>query len=179
MSPEHNEAMIPDGYVRLEGSERRVSMKTKLIGQVDDNEVFKVTISLRRRNDGPPLPDLDYFTKTPPKKRKRLASGEFTEKYGAHPDDIKAVVGFAERHGLKVKRAHAGRRAVEVEGTAAQFSNAFGVSFARYEAKVRPAKNRKFPTWPKTFRGNAMALSTSRRSWQEQSWVFSDSIIGR
>jgi kumamolisin len=153
MSPDKGNAIVPDGYVRLEGSERRASSKAKLIGQVDDNEKFKVTISLRRRKDGPPLPDLDYFTKTPPKLRKRLSGEDFTEKYGAHPDDINAVVGFVEKQGLKVKTTHAGRRAVEVEGTASQFSKAFGVSFARYEIPTRPTRNKKLPARPKTYRG--------------------------
>jgi len=153
MSAEKKNAIIPDGYVRLEGSERRASSKAKLIGHVDDNERFKVTISLRRRKDGPPLPDLDYFTKTPPKLRRRLDAEEFTEKYGAHPDDIKAVVGFTEKHGLRVKNIHAGRRTVEVDGTAGQFSKAFGVAFERYEAPARPTRNQKLPARPKTYRG--------------------------
>ena len=59
MSADKNDAIVPDGFVRLEGSVRRVSSKAKLVGQVDDNEKFKVTISLRRRKDGPPMPDFD------------------------------------------------------------------------------------------------------------------------
>ena len=117
MPPEKNNVIVPDGYVRLEGSERRASSKAKLVGQVDDNENFTVTILLRRRKDGPPLPDLDYFTRTSPKMRKRLSADEFTEKYGAHPDDIAAVVKFAEGQGLAVTGTHAGRRAVVVAGT--------------------------------------------------------------
>jgi hypothetical protein len=147
------DSLIPEGYVRLAGSERRASAKAKLLGQVDENEKFKVTISLRRRKDGPPLPDLEYFTKTPPNLRKRLAPEEFAEKYGAHPDDIQAVVAFAVKNGLTVKNTHAGRRTVEVEGTAGQFSKAFGVSFARYEAPARPTRNKKLPARPKTYRG--------------------------
>ena len=137
MPPEKNNVIVPDGYVRLEGSERRASSKAKLVGQVDDNENFTVTILLRRRKDGPPLPDLDYFTRTSPKMRKRLSADEFTEKYGAHPDDIAAVVKFAEGQGLAVTGTHAGRRAVVVAGTAAQFSRAFGVSFSHFEVPAR------------------------------------------
>ena len=44
MPPEKNNVIVPDGYVRLEGSERRASSKAKLVGQVDDNEYFTVTI---------------------------------------------------------------------------------------------------------------------------------------
>ncbi|HTX74895.1 MAG TPA: protease pro-enzyme activation domain-containing protein [Terracidiphilus sp.] len=153
MSTLTDNSIVPDGYVRLEGSERRPSKNAKIIGQVDDQEKFKVTIVLRRRKDGPPLPSFDYFTNTPPKLRKRLAADEFTEKYGAHPDDIQAVVQFLEKQGLQVIKTHAGRRTVEVEGTASQFGKAFGVSFARYQAPMRPIRNKRAPARPKTYRG--------------------------
>jgi hypothetical protein len=153
MPASQNTPVVPDGYVRLEGSERRRANRAKLVGQVDANERFKVTISLRRRKDGPPLPDLNYFTTTPPKLRKRVSEEEFAENYGAHPDDVKAVVQFAEQHGLTVVKTRAGRRAVEVEGTAGQFSKAFGVSFARYEMPARATRREKLSARPKTFRG--------------------------
>jgi hypothetical protein len=152
MPAEKNNAIVPDGYVRLEGSERRTPIRAKLVGQVDDKESFKVTIALRRRKDGPPLPGFDYFTKTPPRQRKRLAPDEFAAKYGAHPDDIKAVVGFIENHGLTVKNTHAGRRTVEAEGTASRFSKAFGVTFAQYEMPAHLTRSRKLAR-PKSYRG--------------------------
>jgi len=152
MSAEKNELMVPDGYVRLKGSERRASGKAKLIGQVDDNETFPVTIVLRRREDGPPFPEFDYFTKTPPRRRMRLSREEFTEKYGAHPDEIEAVEEFAKKHGLTVKNSHAGRRHVVLEGTAAQFSAAFGVSFNRYELPPAPRRKGALPRRT-TYRG--------------------------
>jgi len=71
----------------------------------------------------------------------QLSREEFTEKYGAHPDELKAIAEFAHRHGLAVKSSHPGRRHVVVEGTADQFSKAFGVSFKRYE--LPPAPRRK------------------------------------
>jgi hypothetical protein len=146
---------IPDGYVRLEGSERRAPKKATLLGPVDDNEKFSVTIALRRRPDGPPMPDFDYFVNTPPNKRMRLSADEFTEKYGAHPGDIKKVVDFAERSGLQVTKTHAGRRTIRVSGTASQFSRAFGVTFGRYQQPARPDRfGKKLPPLPaKTYRG--------------------------
>lgn len=152
MSAEKSNAIVPAGYVRLEGSERRTSSKAKLIGPVDEKETFAVTIVLRRRADGPTFPEFDYFTKTPPRRRMRLSHDEFTEKYGAHPDEIQAIEKFAKKHGLTVKSSHAGRRHVVVEGTAAQFSAAFGVSFNRYE--LPPAPRRKgVPPRRTTYRG--------------------------
>jgi hypothetical protein len=112
---------IHEGYVQLKGSERRAARTAHVLGDVDATEKFSVTIALRRRTDGPALPDLEYFSKTPPRKRTRLSQEEFTERYGAHPDDIKAVEDFARKNGLRVVNSHAGRRHVVVEGTAAQF----------------------------------------------------------
>ena len=48
---------VPQDYIPLEGSERRPSATANHIGPADPNEVFTVTISLRRRPDGPPVPE--------------------------------------------------------------------------------------------------------------------------
>jgi hypothetical protein len=133
MATKDDGVILPKGYVRLNGSERRAPRKAKVVGEVDGNERFSVTIVLRRRKDGPPMPDFDYFSKTPPRQRMRLSQEEFAERYGAHPEEIGAVEEFARRNGLTVKSSHAGRRHVVVEGTAAEFSKAFAVSLKRYE----------------------------------------------
>jgi hypothetical protein len=138
---------LPNGYVRLPGSERRFASKAKAVGAVDGKEKFSVTIVLRRRADGPPMPDFDYFTKTPPRKRDRLAEAAFTARYGAHPDDIRAVEKFAAEYGLQVTKAHAGRRHVVLSGTAAQFSKAFAVSLSHFEIAGRKSL-RSMPVTP-------------------------------
>jgi kumamolisin len=46
---------VPEGYRRLEGSERRPAAGAKLLGPADANEQVSVTITLRRRPDGPPV----------------------------------------------------------------------------------------------------------------------------
>lgn len=139
MSTVMDNSIVPGGYVPLEGSQRRPAKHAKVVGPVEDQERFKITITLRRRTDGPPLPTFDDFTKTSPKERKRLPVDEFTEKYGAHPDDIRAVVQFLQENDLQVVNTHPGRRTVEAEGTASQFSKVFGVSFTRYEVPGRTA----------------------------------------
>src|SRR5471032_3170131 len=117
MDNSKNQKSLPKDYVPVPGSERRPSKNAKLLGPADAAETFKVTIVLRRRTDGTPIPDFDYFANTPPGKRKRLNMDDFALKYGAHPDDIKKVASFAERSGLKVVETHAARRAVVVTGT--------------------------------------------------------------
>jgi kumamolisin len=127
---------IPRGYKRLEGSERHPSRNAELLGPADDNEHLDVTVALRRRTDGPPLPDFDFFAKTPPSKRQRLSQVAFAGKYGAHPDDVKRVEDFARTHGLAVVEVHTARRTVRLAGTVAQMGKAFGVTLNRYRHHI-------------------------------------------
>jgi kumamolisin len=136
-------ADIPRGYKRLEGSLRHPSRNAELLGPADDAERLEVTISLRRRTDGVPLPDFDHFAKTPPNQRPRMSQRSFAADYGAHPDDIKRVEEFARSHGLTVVEAHPARRTVRVAGTVAQMSKAFAVTLGRYRHTVVRTRNGK------------------------------------
>lgn len=134
---------IPDGYVQLSGSERSRPSAARAVGEVDPDEKLTVTVVLRRRADGPALAGLEDLTKTSPRDRTRLSREEFTARHGAHPDEINAIAKFAQENGLTVQSSHAGRRHVVLEGTAAQFSKAFGVGFQRYEQPAAPSPQRK------------------------------------
>lgn len=127
---------VPKGYEPLKGSERHPASKAKLLGPADPKEIFSVTIVLRRRPDGPPVPSFDYFAKTHPSQRRRLSQDEFAAKYGAAPQDIEEVMRFASANGLKVVKTHAARRAVVVSGTVAQMSKAFAVALGRYKHTI-------------------------------------------
>jgi len=153
MDSSKNDKTLPDGYVPVSGSERRPSKTAKLLGPADDAETFKVTIVLRRRPDGEPVPNFDYYAKTPPAQRKRLQLDEFAKKYGADPDEISKVTKFAEAAGLKVVETHAARRTVVVSGTVAQMNKAFALKLSRYEHTVsrNPQRNPKPQT--ETYRG--------------------------
>lgn len=101
-------------YVQLAGSERRPSPGAKLLGPSKESETIKVTIVLRRRPDGPPVPDHSYYLDTPPAQRRRLSNEEFARKYGAGPADIEKVTAFATSQGLKVLETNPARRTVIV-----------------------------------------------------------------
>ena len=124
---------IPANYQPLAGSERRPAAKAKLVGPADPDEKFSVTIVLRRRPDGQPMPDFDSYAKIPPSQRRRLPEDEFAAKYGAHPAEIEAVTKFTTAAGLTVIETSAARRSVIVSGTVAQMEQAFGVTLNRYE----------------------------------------------
>jgi kumamolisin len=136
--PKHKEdnKVVPANYVRLKGSERRPAPDAKLLAPAKATEIFNVTIVLRRRPDGPPVPDYSYYRDTPPSERRRLSSEEFVQKYGAAPADIDNVTAFVTEQGLKVLETHPARRTVLVSGTVEQFSRAFHVSLNDYEHKV-------------------------------------------
>ena len=124
---------IPSQYRPLEGSERHPVPGAKLLGPADANETLRVTIVLRHRSDGPPLPDPGNFANSLPKDRPQLTAEEFAERYGADPADITRVVAFAEENGLRFVETHADQRTVVVSGTVEQMSKAFAVSLGRYE----------------------------------------------
>ena len=67
----------------IPGSERPRSESSRLLGPLESTEPVSVTFVLRSRPDGPPLPDLEYWRRTPPGKRTFLSPSEFAEKYGA------------------------------------------------------------------------------------------------
>ena len=73
---EPSRSQVPHDYVAIPGSERRPSKSARLIGPTDPNEVFDVTIVLRRRPGGRDLPDHDYFLSTPPSQRQRMPADE-------------------------------------------------------------------------------------------------------
>ena len=126
----------PKGYAPLEGSERRPARNAKFLGPADAKEQFSVTIILRRRPDGPPLPNMSSFGLTAPSQHRRMLEDEFASKYGAAPDDIDRVTKFANEHGLTVVESNAARRSVVVSGTVAQMSKAFAVTLGRYQHTV-------------------------------------------
>jgi len=95
-------ATLPKNYRPLSGSERKPGPRARHIGPAADNDPVKVTVILRRRPDGPPVPDHAFYRATPPARRPRLSAADFAATYGAHPDDIAKVLDFAKGHGLTV-----------------------------------------------------------------------------
>ena len=143
---------IPPGYDRLPGSERAVSSDDRRVGAAPADENVRLTVIVRRRPDGPSVPDHQHYLATPPAQRRRLSDDEFAERYGYDEDDVAKVTEFATSHGLEVTSTHAGRRAIYLSGTVAQVSKAFGVSLSVYERTVE-AEVRDEPERTETFRG--------------------------
>ena len=132
------DAADPEDRQPIPGSERRAARTARQLGPADPNEVLTVTISIRRRPNGPPLPDYQHFATVHPAQRQRMSEADFARQYGASPDDIDKVKAFAVSHELDVLESHAARRTIVVRGTVAQMNAAFGVDLGHYEHEVRP-----------------------------------------
>jgi len=128
---------VPSNHRRIEGSELKPGPGAELLAPADPADTLKVTIVLRRRPDGPAVPDHAYYAKTPPSQRRRLPEAQFAEKYGAAEDDLAAVSRFAEAAGLEILDRNAARRSIVVSGTVAQFNAAFAVTLNTYRHQVR------------------------------------------
>jgi kumamolisin len=135
---------MPAGYVKLKGSEQHPASNARLVGPADSDETFCVTIVLRRRLDGEPMPDFDYYAKVPPSRRPRLPEAEFAAKYGASPADIDAVTRWARAQDLTIVETSAARRAVIVSGTVAQMELTFGVTLGLYEVTASRGRRRHY-----------------------------------
>jgi kumamolisin len=125
---------IPTGHQRVEGSERRLGRSSRLVGKADPNETVTITIMVRRRPDGPPLPDHEYWASTSLEQQKHLSVEESAARYGASQADLDAVAEFARSHGMTVNATSAAHRKVVAAGTVAQMNAAFGIDLKMYDS---------------------------------------------
>ena len=130
-------AITPTNYHRLQGSELRHAHGAKMLGVADESEKLSVTIVLRRRPDGPRVPEPDHYLRTPPAERPRMPQPAFAARYGAEAGEIEKVAAFVRGHGLTVDETNAARRIVVVSGTVGQFNRAFNVTLHNYEHEVQ------------------------------------------
>jgi kumamolisin len=172
--PTDNNAVphIPDDYQQLTGSERQHSPDAKLLGPVDPNESFSVAIVVRRRPDGPPVPDFDHFARMPHGDRHRMPQDDFAAKYGAAPDDINKVVEFARSHDLEIVATHAARRTVVVSGTAAKMSKAFGVTLGNYQRVTSRGRGKRVLPRREIYRGRGGAIHVPKNLTEIIAGVF-------
>jgi kumamolisin len=115
------------------GSERPVPSDARLVGRANANERLTVSVEVRRRPDGPPLPDLAALGAQRPRDRERIDRVALAASYGADPDDLAKVGEFAEKHNLTVEESSADRRTVRLSGTVEDMNTAFGVQLNTYQ----------------------------------------------
>ena len=102
------------------------------MGPANPNESVDVTVRLRSRAGRTPLVNADAL-KPPGERHSILTRKEFEQAYGADPEDITRVEGFAREHGLTVTEKSLARRTVILSGSVAAMNEAFGVELKQYQ----------------------------------------------
>jgi len=133
---------IPSNYRALVGSERKARSGAIRTGAADPNEIFTVSVRVRRRTDAPPLPDLANLAATPIGERHYLSREDFAAHYGAAQADLDKIAQFAQANGLEAVESSIPRRTVVLKGTAAQMSKAFAVELGTYESPTEKYRGR-------------------------------------
>jgi kumamolisin len=121
--------------VVLPGSTRHAVPQAKLLKKSDPKSTIQVSIYLRR-NPTPPgksLSPLGDMNEQFPAQRHYASDQEFDETFGASPDDLKKVAEWASESNLTVAESSVAMRRVQVKGTIANISKAFGIQLNEYE----------------------------------------------
>lgn len=118
---------------QLAGSWRPPPSGSRIVGPADANKRIRVTLYLRRGSARSRFPAIDRRAALPPGKRRALTREQFAKAHGARETDLKKIRAFAAQHHLTVVEERPSQRSVVIEGTVADFCNAFGIRMQRYE----------------------------------------------
>jgi kumamolisin len=117
-------AVPPNGYVRLQGSERSPRPGFRATGPADGEEPVRVVVKLRPRRQ-PPDPAVLGAVR-PSQRGAYHTQGDSSAPYGADQRSVDAVARFAQEHGLRVEEADPAARLMVLTGPATTVSSAFG-----------------------------------------------------
>lgn len=126
---------VAEDRVELAGSRRPPIPEARIAEAIDPNSRITVSIEVRRRAEPP-----EVTANTPILSRQELA-----RRYGADPGDLARVEAFAREHGLQVVSESAETRTVELAGTVANMSEAFGVRLFKANIGGREFRYREGP----------------------------------
>ena len=131
--------------MELRGSERRPLPGARALGLPRPDELVEVSVLLRRRPDGPPLPD--FLARTSPQHPapRPLSREEFAARHGAGGEDRRRLSAFAERSGLTVVSEIPAARLVKLAGPLASVERAFGVRLQRWTYPAGSYRGREGP----------------------------------
>ena len=110
---------------------------------VHHKELVTFTIIVRRRPDGPVLPNLEYWQNTPIHKRRFPSMEEYATMYGSSAEDMETITTTLQKHGMAIINQHAGARTVTVQASAGQIASSFGVHLNYYHAPTPVAMLRR------------------------------------
>jgi len=133
---------MPVNYRALESSHRTPRAGAKRTGDADPNEVFTVSVRLRRRSDAPALPHPAELAASPLGQKGYVSREDFAATYGSSQEDLNKIAAFAQANSLEVVESSIPRRTVVLKGTTAQFSKAFAVDLGTYETATEKYRGR-------------------------------------
>ncbi len=137
--------MSPHKAITLPGGARPRSVSAKFIKAVHHKELITFTVIVRRRSEGPVLPDLEYRQNTPIHKRRFPSMEEYAKMYGSSAEDMETITTTLQKHDMAIVNQHAGARTVTVQASAGQIASSFGVHLNYYHAPTLIAMPRKRP----------------------------------
>ena len=126
------------GHVSIEGS-RRDAPAAERLGPADPEQVGEVSVYLRR--PGPAEREGTRPMATPATGTAHLTRPELRTR-GADPDDVAAVERVAAEYGLEVVASLPERFTVQLRGTVAALSAAFGVELSTYRSPAGEFRGR-------------------------------------
>jgi len=122
---------VPAGLARM-----------KALGQVDKTQRLELSVGLPLRNSAELAALIkQLYNPASPQYRRFLTPQQFTERFGPTAKDYQAVKDFATKHGLGIKREHASRLVLEIDGDAATIEGALHLTLFRYQ---HPKEKRTF-----------------------------------
>jgi kumamolisin len=132
-------------YVPLPDSERDAVADAKVIGDVDPQESFEITVQLRPKAGEDKAALLKQLESQPLAQRQYPSRDDFAQKFGADPADVTKVEAYAHSKGLDVVRSDPASRTVTLQGTAQALTTAFPAQLKQYESSTGRFRGRTGP----------------------------------
>jgi kumamolisin len=122
-------------YVSVPDSELPPVPQSSVAGGVNPNEVADVVIRVRSSSSADPIDALvEQLAGASVGERQYLTADEFASSQSADPDDLEAVVRFANSNNLSVASISPAQRMVRVTGKLIDLSKAFDVPLKTYRS---------------------------------------------
>jgi kumamolisin len=121
----------------LIGSERTLATSASIVGRLKPGRLVRITVLVRPEKD-PESNELAGFAtqlaSSPLRERAPLSREAYTATYGIAPSDVRRVMQFARKYGLRVVgQPNRGARTVDLQGTATTMGRVFGVELVRVQ----------------------------------------------
>ncbi|MDE3181613.1 MAG: S8/S53 family peptidase [Acidobacteriota bacterium] len=124
--------IAPNDRVALPGSGRMMRPGAEEVGAPTPDTRLQVTVTLRPKKAYSSISSSRAVMPPRLSERQYLSREQFAEAYGADPKDVKKVEAFAHRYDLTLVGVSLARRTVQLSGTVAQLSEAFGSKLTNY-----------------------------------------------